>query len=283
MTDGAIRTSCDSCRPDRERLRNRIRNITPERRAYKRQWRNTPHAREYTQKWKSLPDINNLDLQLLVVKKHLSKRRWREAMTMAMSVEIIPASRLSQLASLSTDELRSRLAQALALTAESLLEMACIIRTLEDRGEDLHELKLGILPLLRKIAHGQVLPELVAKYSSNAVLLRYATTLPIPDQQRIASGEPLRVLILNPDGTTDARRVEPHKLSTRDMPQVFAADHIRDEGEQVSYIRSRKPTTAAKDDSGVVVDTRRQGLHIGGKFYSCSDLMMYISRAMGKN
>lgn len=204
-------------------------------------------------------------------------------MTMAVSVDVVSPSRLGELAALPSEELRRRLAQALSLTAESLVEMACIIRTLEDRGEDLGELKFGVLGILRKIAHGQLWPELVAKYMNNAVLLRYATTLPIPDQQRIATGEPLRLLILNPDGTTDARHVEPHKLSTRDMPQVFANDHIRDEGEQVTYLRARRPAAKMQETDGIKVDGKRKGLVIEGKFYSCSDLMMYISRAMGTN
>jgi hypothetical protein len=168
---------------------------------------------------------------------------------------------MQRLGTLPTKELYDRFFAALALTAEALVEMACIVRVLEERGENLQELKLGIVVILRKIAYGQVLPELVAKYSTNPNLIRYATALPIPDQQRIVEGTTIRVMILAPDGTTDARHIEPHKLSPREIQQVFAADHIRDDGEQVSYLRSlaaptkraRTPLEVNDKDKAIVV------------------------------
>jgi hypothetical protein len=68
---------------------------------------------------------------------------------------------------LSTVELRQELIKSLGITADNLVRLAWIVRLLEEKGEDLSDLKLGLLTHLRKIAYGQVLPELVVRFASS--------------------------------------------------------------------------------------------------------------------
>lgn len=90
----------------------------------------------------------------------------------------------------STEELREELGKLLGFTADNLLRLAIIVNELETRGEDLSELKLGLLPLLRKIAAGELLPELVAMYAGRPKLLGIiATKLSRQDQMRAVAGE----------------------------------------------------------------------------------------------
>jgi hypothetical protein len=184
--------------------------------------------------------------------------------------------RLTSLQSMPTPSLVERLAEKLSVTAEALEELACIVRILEDRGEDLSALRIGILPLLRKIAYGQLLPGLVAQFAGKPLLLRHAQNLPIPDQRRLLSGEKIKVVIVGDAGQPDAMFVEPHRLTAHQVRQVIGPDGVRDDGEQRSYIEDhRKPARVAQD---VVVDTRRGGVTINGKWFTRSELATLLAR-----
>src|SRR6185312_5765052 len=108
--------------------------------------------------------------------------------------------RLQDLEQMTTEQLMERLAEKLAITAEALEELGGIVRVLENRQVDLSVLRIGILPLLRKIAYGQLLPGLVARFAGKGQLLKYVQNLAIPDQKRLLAGEKMRVLLLGDGG-----------------------------------------------------------------------------------
>jgi len=167
-----------------------------------------------------------------------------------------------------------RLAEKLAITAEALEELGGIVRVLENRQVDLSVLRIGILPLLRKIAYGQLLPGLVARFAGKGQLLKYVQNLAIPDQKRLLAGEKMRVLLLG-DGGTDALMVEPERMTSKQIMQVFD-DHIRDDGEQRSWLEDhRKPP---KPPEEYTVDIRRGGVTINGKWFSRADLAALLAR-----
>lgn len=181
---------------------------------------------------------------------------------------------------LTRDELRRELALALAMSAEGLSRAAAAVRRLEEIGDDVSDLRHGMLEYLRLIAHGQVLPELVASYAGRPLLLSKATTLPIPDQRRIAAGEPIRVLSLV-DGGVDHRLVSPADLTSSDIRQVFGPGHIRNDAQQRGFLEA-KPAAARRvtvvDEGEVKLDKRRGGIVVGGVFLSRSDLADYVAR-----
>lgn len=93
-----------------------------------------------------------------------------------------------ELESLTTERLKYELSSLLGLTAQNLLRLAMVVAVLEDRGEDLSAIKGGFLDLLRKIACGELLPDLVIFFASQPEKLRKASGLPTEQQQEIVNG-----------------------------------------------------------------------------------------------
>jgi hypothetical protein len=72
---------------------------------------------------------------------------------------------------------------------EKLIQVASVVYELERRGKDLSSLKIGLIPYLRKIAKGELLPELVVKYSGEPRSLQKVAKLPVTVQQEIFDGK----------------------------------------------------------------------------------------------
>jgi hypothetical protein len=135
----------------------------------------------------------------------------------------------TQLRAMSTEQLKQELTDRLGLTAESLLRTACLVALLEERGEDLSGLRIGLIDHLRKIALGTLLPEIVVRFAGNGRMIRRIGELGIVEQRRILAGErPEDVLKLEAgpfkhvggSGKTQAvRDREEEKLSEAQRPE----------------------------------------------------------------
>jgi len=189
---------------------------------------------------------------------------------MAQLATINPIQPPAELVQMSTDKLRAALTAALARTVAQLTKLAWIVRILEERGEDLTDLRLGLMPYLRQIAYGQVLPEVVVRYAEHHALIRAISALPLPDQERLAKGEHVQLAVRRPDGTADHRMVDPLHLVRDQVSRVFARGRLRTLEEQIVLLEAApaKPAagTAPTTVSGVHVDRKRRGLRIGRKF-----------------
>jgi hypothetical protein len=91
-------------------------------------------------------------------------------------------------ATLTTAELRSALEKLLGFTADNLLRMAVVVAELESRGEDLSDLKLGILPILREIAAGRLLPAVVVQFAGQPGVIKQIAKRSREDQELIVTG-----------------------------------------------------------------------------------------------
>jgi hypothetical protein len=186
------------------------------------------------------------------------------------------AEQLDDLGRLSTEDLRRELARSLRMTAESLVRLALIVRSLESRGEDLSGLKIGMLPYLRQIAYGQVLPEVVVRYAEQPMLVRAISALPFPDQEHLTTGGKVALAVRREDGTLDHRLVDPLHMNRHQVAQVFTRGRIRPPEEQIvrleSLPRPRQKTATESIDS-IVIDRSRGGLVIGRRFYSAATMV----------
>jgi hypothetical protein len=190
----------------------------------------------------------------------------------------------SEFAELSTEELRDELARSLDVTVQSLVRVAWIVRTLEERGEDLSELQLCLLHVLRRIAFGQVLPELVIRFAAQPALLNRVQVLPIPDQRRLASGEPIELVIWTAENGFDRRNVNPILLSREQMGQVFGPEGVRPEAEQIALLEARgrpKSKPAPPQVGRIHVDQARGGLRIGKTFIPQGDVLDALAKLRG--
>lgn len=188
------------------------------------------------------------------------------------------------LADQTTDALREQLSSLLARTADDLREMAAIVGELERRGEDLSGLKLGIIEHLRRIATGQLLPEIVVRFSGFPQLLRIAVHLPLGDQRRLIEHGVVSLACWR-DGKIEFRRVDPLALSGPQVRQAFASDRIRSDAEQVSYLEThpgalgrlkRTPSRAR-----VRADKGRGGVRIGRSFASAAEVLGALAELRG--
>ena len=113
--------------------------------------------------------------------------------------------------------------------------------TRRDLGEDMAKVRSalsgGYFDWLRRIAAGQLRPELICRFWQNSELVNRLRKLPPQDQRKLAGGGRVPVVVTGPDGKTDVRNLSVEEI--RDgglMNQVFASDHIRDEGAQANYL-----------------------------------------------
>lgn len=187
--------------------------------------------------------------------------------------------RCSELATTSTPELLLRLQSAISVTVEKLLEIAAIVRVLEDRGEDLDSLKMGMIDWFRRIAYGQCLPEVFERYRYKPRLLEAVAALPIPDQSKLSAPCSLPVLVLSA-GEVSERQVDPVDMTAREIRQVFGKGRLRNLTEQRGWLedhRQSRISVQVELESGVVVDKKKRCLVINGFRVSRSQLLGYLS------
>lgn len=190
-----------------------------------------------------------------------------------------------ELAAMDTARLREELAAALRLTVAAIVRLAFIVRLLEERGEDLSGLKLGLLNHVRRVAYGQVLPEIVVRFAGQPLVLQRVSALPRPDQERLArSGDDGMVeLVVRREQGFDKRMADPARLTREQVWQVFATDHIRSEAEQILLLEEQN-----RHDRGEMVkapplrgkvraDRERKGLMVGRTFVPQTEIAQALA------
>jgi hypothetical protein len=190
-----------------------------------------------------------------------------------------------EIESLSSEQIRSELARSLAHTAAHFLRSAMLVKVLEDRGEDLSDLRIGLLGYLRRIACGQVLPEVVVRFAEYPLLIQRVSVLPLQDQQKLAAGEPVLLSVFGPDGAITRRMVDPIRMTREQIVQVFAKDRIRSEGEQALLLEDRRlrPAPKAKSLGRVRADRERGGLVLGRTFVETAEVVCALAELAGED
>lgn len=195
-----------------------------------------------------------------------------------MTNELIPAGILAELNTLSSEELRRQLTVSLNVTAQQLLRMAAIVRILEERGDDLSDIRGALPGYLRRIAYGQMLAEVVVRFADSQQLVKRISQLPIPDQRRLAAGEPIEVAVVTDQGT-ERRMVDPLNLRGPLLAQVFASDHIRTLPEQVAIIEARRLVAPKprQPRSRVRGDRELGGIFVGRAFAKQEEVLQALA------
>jgi hypothetical protein len=180
---------------------------------------------------------------------------------------------LDKLTPLSNKQLLAMLIESVAAITRHTLRAAVCVRVLEARGEDLSDLAdlRLLLPMLRKVAYGQLIPELLARVGAGHRIKVFAQ-LPIPDQTRLAAGEMVEVVVPGTHGERwDVRMMAVESMSWTLTQQVFAADgHIRTVPEQIALRESteadRRP--APPTPPPVIHDPKRGAFKVGKNWVS---------------
>lgn len=180
---------------------------------------------------------------------------------------------LARLDKLSSDEIRRELADGVRMSAAGLVRIAACFRVLEARGEDLSELR-GLLPdHIRRIAYGQLHPEAVVRFGPYPLLLDRVSRLPAPDQERLAGGGTVELIVRRED-SWDRRLADPLRLTRSQVYQVFASGHIRAEAEQKLILEEKGTPPPSKKPRGKArADRERGGLVVGRVFVNQAEVL----------
>lgn len=178
------------------------------------------------------------------------------------------------------EKLLDELRQCLAISVETLLRLGAIIRRLETIGIDVFALEIPNFNYLRRIAHGQMMPELFIELAGMPGLLRKVSTLPLPDQKKIADGRPLKVMLHGGDHLL----ISPKDMTPSQVQQVFGRQGLRSEAQQVAWMTDRQQELSRKSvpRPEVELDRKRHGIRVGETFLSANDLAGYLAQLAAK-
>lgn len=189
-----------------------------------------------------------------------------------MSAEVIEASTSwpewlepirQEYSALGDQRLRSEFEGLVVGTVENIRRMAVLVRLLEERHVDMDDIKGPWLDDIRRVAYGQLVPELIVLGMKSRSVLRQAKSLPVPDQMKIAKDEPLPVVVPRPNGP-EPRFIKPSQMEDWQLRQVIAPGRIRSEKEQVDYL-DRPNNRPRKPPEPIIVDKKNRCLIISGE------------------
>lgn len=197
-------------------------------------------------------------------------------MSTEVAKQALIADRNEILASTDSKWLLGQLQESLESSVRHIVRMSLIVRRLDELGVQV-ELPIASLPYLRKIAHGNLSAELFVALDGHNTLLRAASTLPAPDQEKIAKNEPIKVMGLNGDHSM----VPPLSMTTAQIAQVFGFGRIRSDAEQVGHLREKlqdKDAAAVKTvGDSVRIDRKRKGIIVGQTFIPLVVLQQHVA------
>lgn len=150
----------------------------------------------------------------------------------------------AELEALSTEALRKHLVDAIGITAHTLAHMGRIWRELERRGEDLSDLRTGLMVYMPLIAAGSLAPELVVRCAGQAMVLKAASELPVDMQQRLLT-EGVSIVDIDATGAAVERTVPIDQLRAHQIRQVFQGAKLRTPVEQISLLSAVRKARAS--------------------------------------
>lgn len=185
-----------------------------------------------------------------------------------------------ELGNLSNQELRSRLAQSLSLSAKHLAYLAAVWGELEKRGEDLSDLRSGLTAYLPQIAAGRLDAEVVVKFAGQPTVLQSLAQLSLDKQRSIVRGEPIEVLTVNAAGEYEVTKTPAYMLSASQARLVFSAGKVRTPDEQKTTFESARIAamrrTRPGPDGRVRYDPRTDQIRIGKSAASVGEVVAAI-------
>jgi len=199
---------------------------------------------------------------------------------MTTQIMVRPDSR--DLTAATTDDLRGELARGLTLTADTLTRLGMVWGELERRGEDLSDLRHGLARTLPLIATGRLSAEAVVAFAGRPILLRALEGVPLEQQCRLATGEPVQVIDLERPGETISMPLA--TLPAAAVRVVFGDGEVRSPEAQRLAFR-RRPKRKGEDVSAYRYRPRydpETGLvHVGKMTVALTELLTAVAAAHG--
>lgn len=187
------------------------------------------------------------------------------------------------LKSLETPELKQLLSAAVSVTAQYIQFIARVWHELESRGEDLSELRSGLMRYLPLVHDGKLDASVVISFAGQQLLLREIALMPVDEQKRLAGGEKIPLVTQNAAGDFSTTLVDVKTLHARHYAQVFNMGELRTEQEQMAILS--KPAQRKRRHQKV----RRKKVHFEQDVFRCGqtrilaeDVLDALSNISGK-
>ncbi len=159
-------------------------------------------------------------------------------------IAVTTAGKSLALSGLSTQELKAELAKSLDITVRHLTHLAAIWHELELRGEDMSDLRHGLMAYLPMIARNKVDPRLIVNYAGQKTLLGALARLPIAKQAELADSGMVTVITLDQEGNKTEVQTPLSRLSASHVYQVFNDDSLRSANDQFKLLALREKAVA---------------------------------------
>ena len=179
-----------------------------------------------------------------------------------------------------TEELVRELVGLLGYTVEKLQHMAFIVAELESRGHDTSAIRdRRLMRQLRRIAAGDLLPEVVEHFLGSPTIVEALARLSIAEQRRLLDQGRVCVLV---DGQMEP--IDLNRLTRESIATAFGPDHVRTEAEQRQHLRSRSPRRVRNPEPVTYrarPDPERGVVKIGNAIAKPEELVSALSELAG--
>lgn len=181
---------------------------------------------------------------------------------------------------MTTAERAKMVSTALYKTVEQILSLAAIVEAMAQMGDDLDGHPSWWIAAMRKIASGSLLPQVFAEFHGELYLK--AEMLPVQDQRRLLEHASVDLVVVK-DGGIEILKVDPRKLASKQIKQVFARGHIRDAAEQRAWIENKmfpkaKKGKASDGDASVCKVSKGWLIVTGPCRLSKKDILMFLNQ-----
>ena len=188
-----------------------------------------------------------------------------------------------QLDQMTTQQLRGELARSLTISAQHLAYLAAVWAALEERGEDLSDLRIGLAVYLPQIAAGRLEAEAVLRFAGQPTVLRSMAGLPLDRQRELAKGAPVPVLSINAQGGYETVELPAYTLTAAQARMVFDGDKMRSVPEQRAILEAARVSKARRTrpgpDNRVRFDAEADLVRIGRASATVGEVVAAIAGA----
>jgi len=148
-----------------------------------------------------------------------------------------------ELRPLDSGKLRNILAESITDAARFIARAAICVKLMEERGDSL--VGISQVNVLRKVASGQVLPELAWAFSESPAR-NIVIQAPLPDQIKLVKQPMQPVVEQAPTGGVTTRMIDMTKATKDVVKQVVGPEGIRSPEEQIAYLAAQRLESKAR-------------------------------------
>lgn len=186
--------------------------------------------------------------------------------------------------SLGVSELKSLLNQSIQVTTRFIAFLAKVWKALEDKGEDLSDLRHGLMRYLPLVSAGKMDASLLIQFAGQQLLLRELALLPTEEQCRLANGEKIPLVTKTNEGFS-TKLVDLANLHSRYYPQIFTVGRVRTEAEQMAMLDASKPKRRQQKirKKNVIIDQQKGAIKCGTTSILIDDVLSALAKVSGKS